>query len=134
MQGFEYTRSLNPNRLAFEALIASLELPETVSQPQTFSSEERTQTENLPSALAFASGSACTQAIVNSLVSSGGHIVSVSDVYGGTYRYLTKVAPNANVRTTFVDMSTSEDKSDATEDQHALEQRIEAAFDGNTRV
>lgn len=85
-QGFEYTRSLNPNRLAFETLMASLELPEAVSQTQSFSSEERARAEHLPSALAFASGSAVTQAIVSTLVKPGGHIISVGDVYGGERR------------------------------------------------
>lgn len=131
---------MNPNRLAFETVIASLELPEAVYQPQLFSSEERTAPANLPSALAFASGSAVTQAIVSSLVKSGGHIISVSDVYGGTYRYLTKVAPTAGgVRTSFVEMSIDErglraERKDLAAHQAALEERIEAAFEPETQV
>jgi cystathionine gamma-lyase len=53
--------------------------------------------------LAFASGSAATATIVNSLP-SGSHIVSVNDVYGGTYRYFTKVASTNGVEVTFVDL------------------------------
>ncbi|KAF5016109.1 hypothetical protein F66182_12315, partial [Fusarium sp. NRRL 66182] len=42
-------------------------------------------------ALAFSSGSATTATILQSLA-AGSHVVSVSDVYGGTHRYFTKVA------------------------------------------
>ncbi len=42
-------------------------------------------------ALAFSSGSATTATILQSLA-QGSHVVSVSDVYGGTHRYFTKVA------------------------------------------
>ena len=134
-QGYEYTRSLNPNRLAFETLIASLELPDHAAavKKQTFSSEERTQAENLPSALAFASGSACTQAIVSALVPAGGHIISVSDVYGGTYRYFTKVASTSDIRTTFLDMGATEDLNPR-EYLQVLEDRLEAAFERGTAV
>lgn len=134
VQGFEYTRSLNPNRLAFEALIASLELPEAVTQPQLHSTEERTRTENLPSALAFASGSAVTQAIVSSLVKSNGHIISVNDVYGGTYRYLTKVAVNSGISTTFLELTASEETADLDGYRKTVTQRLEAAFTPDTQV
>ena len=53
--------------------------------------------------LAFASGSVTT-ATVASLATAGSHIVSVNDVYGGTYRYFTKVASLHGVETTFVDL------------------------------
>ena len=77
---YEYTRSNNPNRDNFETAIASLE-------------EARY-------ALAFASGSAATATILQSLA-AGSHVISISDVYGGTYRYFTKVATAHGVRTTF---------------------------------
>lgn len=51
-------------------------------------------------ALAFASGSATTATILQSLA-SGSHVVSVSDVYGGTHRYFTKVAAAHGVEVTF---------------------------------
>ncbi|KAJ1989552.1 cystathionine gamma-lyase cys3 [Dimargaris cristalligena] len=82
-QGFEYSRSGNPNRADFETAIAALEKANY--------------------ALAFASGSATTATLVN-MLPGGSHIVSVNDVYGGTYRYFTKVAPNSNVKATFVDL------------------------------
>lgn len=51
-------------------------------------------------ALAFSSGSATTATILQSLA-SGSHVVSVSDVYGGTHRYFTKVASAHGVQVTF---------------------------------
>ena len=51
-------------------------------------------------ALAFSSGSATTATILQSLA-AGSHVVSVSDVYGGTHRYFTKVAAAHGVQVTF---------------------------------
>jgi cystathionine gamma-lyase len=51
-------------------------------------------------ALAFASGSATTATIFQSLA-LGSHVISVSDVYGGTHRYFTKVALAHGVDVTF---------------------------------
>ena len=51
-------------------------------------------------ALSFASGSATTATILQSLA-QGSHVVSVSDVYGGTHRYFTKVAAAHGVAVTF---------------------------------
>ncbi|MCJ1254462.1 cystathionine gamma-lyase cys3 [Lignoscripta atroalba] len=77
---YEYTRSSNPNRDNFERAIASLE--------------------HARFALAFSSGSATTATILQSLA-QGSHVVSVSDVYGGTHRYFTKVAAAHGVQVTF---------------------------------
>lgn len=77
---YEYTRSSNPNRDNFERSIASLEKAKY--------------------ALAFSSGSATTATILQSLA-AGSHVISVSDVYGGTHRYFTKVASAHGVRVTF---------------------------------
>ncbi|KAF2151321.1 hypothetical protein K461DRAFT_280108 [Myriangium duriaei CBS 260.36] len=77
---FEYTRSANPNRTNFEKAIAALE--------------------HAKHALAFSSGSATTAVILQSLA-AGSHVVSVSDVYGGTHRYFTKVASAHGVSVTF---------------------------------
>ena len=51
-------------------------------------------------ALAFSSGSATTATILQSLP-QGSHVVSVSDVYGGTHRYFTKVAKAHGIQVTF---------------------------------
>ncbi|KAI9846478.1 MAG: cystathionine gamma-lyase cys3 [Sclerophora amabilis] len=77
---YEYSRSANPNRDNFEQAIAALE--------------------HARFALAFSSGSATTATILQSLA-SGSHVVSVSDVYGGTHRYFTKVAAAHGVQVTF---------------------------------
>ncbi|KAE9991489.1 hypothetical protein Vi05172_g596 [Venturia inaequalis] len=77
---YEYTRSANPNRDNFEKAVAALE--------------------NAKYALAFSSGSATTAVILQSLA-AGSHVVSISDVYGGTHRYFTKVASAHNVHVTF---------------------------------
>lgn len=77
---YEYTRSSNPNRDNFEEAVAALEHGKY--------------------ALAFASGSATTATILQSLA-AGSHVISVSDVYGGTHRYFTKVASAHGVDVTF---------------------------------
>ncbi|KAI9756151.1 MAG: cystathionine gamma-lyase cys3 [Chaenotheca gracillima] len=77
---YEYSRSSNPNRDNFEQAVAALE--------------------HARYALAFSSGSATTATILQSLA-SGSHVVSVSDVYGGTHRYFTKVAAAHGVQVTF---------------------------------
>ncbi|KAL1919786.1 uncharacterized protein VTP21DRAFT_1717 [Calcarisporiella thermophila] len=82
-KGYDYSRSGNPTRNGFETAVAALEKGRY--------------------GLAFASGSATTATIVISL-GSGAHIISVNDVYGGTYRYFTKVAPTLGVETDFVDL------------------------------
>ncbi|KAL2137446.1 hypothetical protein VTI28DRAFT_9713 [Corynascus sepedonium] len=51
-------------------------------------------------ALAFSSGSAATTVILQSLA-AGSHVISVSDVYGGTHRYFTQVAKAHGVKVTF---------------------------------
>lgn len=77
---YEYSRSSNPNRDNFEEAIAALE--------------------HARFALAFSSGSATTANILQSLA-AGSHVISVSDVYGGTHRYFTKVALAHGVKVTF---------------------------------
>lgn len=51
-------------------------------------------------ALAFSSGSATTAIILQSLA-AGSHVISISDVYGGTHRYFTQVAIAHGVEVTF---------------------------------
>ncbi|KAH7326591.1 Cys/Met metabolism PLP-dependent enzyme [Stachybotrys elegans] len=77
---YEYSRSANPNRTNFETAVAALE--------------------HAKYALAFSSGSATTANILQSLA-AGSHVISVSDVYGGTHRYFTQVAKAHGVRVTF---------------------------------
>ncbi|KAI0430992.1 Cys/Met metabolism PLP-dependent enzyme-domain-containing protein [Xylaria sp. FL1042] len=77
---YEYSRSANPNRDNFETAVAALE--------------------HAKYAVAFGSGSAATATILQSLA-SGSHVISVSDVYGGTHRYFTRVAKAHGVTVTF---------------------------------
>jgi hypothetical protein len=71
MQGYVYGRSGNPSRHVLEACLASLD--------------------GAKYGLCFASGLGATTAVVH-LLNSGDHIVSVDDLYGGTYRYFNKVS------------------------------------------
>ncbi|KAI8579861.1 hypothetical protein K450DRAFT_271690 [Umbelopsis ramanniana AG] len=87
-KGFDYSRSGNPTRNNFEDAVALLE--------------------GGKHGLAFSSGSATTATIINSL-QAGSHVISVNDVYGGTYRYFTKVAVGNGVDTTFVDLANADD-------------------------
>lgn len=77
---YEYSRSQNPNRKNLEDAIATLE--------------------NGKYGLAFSSGSATTAVIMQSLP-QGSHVVSIGDVYGGTHRYISKVASTHGVESSF---------------------------------
>jgi cystathionine gamma-lyase len=79
---FDYTRSGNPTRKALETTLASLE--------------------GGCGSLAFASGMAATHCVIASL-KSGDHVVAGSDIYGGTYRLLHKVANRAGIGVTLAD-------------------------------
>lgn len=87
-KGYDYSRSGNPTREAFETCVASIE--------------------NAKYGLAFSSGSAATATIIN-MLKSGDHVVTVDDVYGGTQRFFRRVAtPSMNMNFTFVDASKTE--------------------------
>ncbi len=79
---FDYSRSGNPTRKAFETTLASLE--------------------GGCGALAFASGMAATHC-VTAMLRAGDHIVAGSDIYGGTYRLFHKVANRAGITVSLVD-------------------------------
>jgi len=87
-KGFEYSRSHNPTRQAYEACVASLE-----SGTHGF---------------AFASGCSATM-IVLQLLASGEHVIAGDDMYGGTFRLFDKVLrPNSNLDFTYVDLTRPE--------------------------
>ena len=71
-EGYEYSRSANPTRTALEECLAALE--------------------GGVRGFAFASGLAGQDCIMRSVLTPGDHIVVPSDAYGGTYRYVNKVA------------------------------------------
>lgn len=84
-KGFEYSRTRNPTRDAFEACVADLE-----SGSRGF---------------AFASGMAAIATILE-LLKPGDHVIATDDLYGGTYRLLEKVRKNsAGIHVSFVDFS-----------------------------
>lgn len=81
---YEYSRTGNPTREALETLIADLEKGKR--------------------GFAFASGMAAIAAVMD-LFQAGDHILVTDDVYGGTYRYMTKILNNRNIDVTFADTS-----------------------------
>lgn len=83
-KGFDYSRTVNPTRLALERQLASLEGARYGS--------------------AFASGMAATAAVLG-LLSSGDHVVVGDDLYGGTYRLFARVLERYGLQFTYVDMT-----------------------------
>jgi cystathionine gamma-synthase/cystathionine gamma-lyase len=83
-KGFDYSRTVNPTRVALEAQLAALEGAEYGS--------------------AFASGMAATSAVLN-LLSAGDHVVVTDDLYGGTYRLFSRVLTRYGLEFTYVDMA-----------------------------
>ena len=84
-KGYDYARSINPTRLAYEKCIADLE-----SGTRGF---------------AFASGLAAMSTVLE-LLESGSHIVVSDDLYGGTFRLFDKVRrQSANLEFTYVDLT-----------------------------
>jgi cystathionine gamma-lyase len=83
-QGFEYSRSHNPTRFAYERCVAAL--------------EGGTQ------GYAFASGLAATSTVLD-VLDSGSHVICMDDVYGGTYRLFERVRRrSAGLDFSFVDL------------------------------
>ena len=70
-QGFDYSRTNNPTRARLEAVLADLE--------------------GVDHAAVFASGLAAENAILQAWLKPGDEIVIPLDVYGGTYRLLTRI-------------------------------------------
>jgi cystathionine gamma-lyase len=84
-KGFDYARSVNPTRLAYEKCTADLE-----SGTRGF---------------AFASGLAAMSTVLE-LLDSGSHVVVSDDLYGGTFRLFDKVRrQSANLEFTYVDLT-----------------------------
>ncbi|WP_397608352.1 cystathionine gamma-synthase [Silanimonas sp.] len=84
-QGYEYSRSHNPTRFAYERCVAALE--------------------GGRNGYAFASGLAATSTILE-LLDSGSHVVAMDDVYGGTYRLFERVRRrSAGLDFSWVDLS-----------------------------
>jgi cystathionine gamma-lyase len=84
-KGYEYSRTQNPTRMAFERCIADLE--------------------GGTRGFAFASGMAATATLLE-LVDSGSHVVAMDDLYGGSFRLFERVRRrSAGLDFTFADLS-----------------------------
>ncbi len=93
-KGFEYSRSHNVTRFAFERCIANLESSGLTE------SDDRTQ-----GGFAFASGLAATATCLE-LLDAGSTILAMDDLYGGTNRLLQRVRSRTQaLKVVFVDMS-----------------------------
>ena len=83
-QGFEYSRTHNPTRFAWERCVAALE--------------------GGSRGFAFASGLAATSTVLE-LLDSGDHVVAMDDLYGGSYRLFERVRRrSAGLDFSFVDL------------------------------
>lgn len=84
-KGYEYSRTQNPTRMAYERCIADLE--------------------SGTCGFAFASGMAATATLLE-VLDQGAHIVASDDLYGGTYRLFARVrARSAGLSVSYVDMT-----------------------------
>ncbi len=84
-QGYEYSRTQNPTRNAYERCVAALE-----SGTDGF---------------AFASGLAAAATVLE-MLDSGAHIIAMDDLYGGTFRLFDKVRKrSAGLQFSFIDMT-----------------------------
>jgi cystathionine gamma-lyase len=84
-KGYEYARSQNPTRFAFERCIADLE--------------------SGTAAFAFASGLACG-ATVMELLDTGAHVIATDDIYGGSYRLFERVKKRSSgLDYSFIDLT-----------------------------
>jgi len=83
-QGYDYSRSGNPTRSAYEQCVANLE--------------------SARFGFAMASGCVGTATIVH-LLSAGDHVVACDDMYGGSYRLFERVFAKQGIRFSYVDLS-----------------------------
>ena len=83
--GFDYGRSHNPTRFAYERAVANLE--------------------GGTAGFAFASGLAAAAAVLE-LLESGAHVIATDDLYGGTYRLFERVRKrSAGLEFSYVDFT-----------------------------
>ena len=84
-KGFEYSRTQNPTRMAYERCVASLE--------------------GGVAGFAFASGMASSSTTLE-LLDSGSHVIAMNDLYGGSYRLFERVRRrSAGLDFSFVDLN-----------------------------
>ncbi len=84
-QGYEYLRTQNPTRMAWERCVADLE--------------------GGVAGYAFASGMAATATVLD-LLDSGSHVIAMDDLYGGSYRLFERVRRrSAGLDFSFIDLN-----------------------------
>jgi cystathionine gamma-lyase len=84
-QGYEYSRTQNPTRIAYERCVADLE--------------------GGKAGFAFASGLAAAATVLD-LLDTGSHVIAMDDLYGGTYRLFERVRKrSAGLDFTFLDLN-----------------------------
>jgi len=99
-KGYEYSRTQNPTRMAYERCVADLESGEH--------------------GFAFASGMAATGTILE-LVDTGSHIIAMDDLYGGTRRLFSGVRErSAGLDFSYVDLSDPDAAAAALRDDTAM--------------
>ncbi len=86
-RGYEYSRTHNPTRKAYEACLASLE--------------------GGVAGFAFASGLAATTTVMH-LLTAGEHVVAMDDMYGGSFRLFDKVLRHHGLEFSYADMTKPE--------------------------
>ena len=91
-KGWEYSRTHNPTRKAFENCIASLEEGQF--------------------GFAFASGCAATTTILH-ILKQGDHVIANDDMYGGTFRLFERVLKNDGFEFTYTNLTDPENFSRA---------------------
>jgi cystathionine gamma-synthase len=98
-EGYEYSRTKNPTRLALENCLAALE--------------------GGGYGLAFSSGMAATDTVLR-LIDGGDHVIAGDDVYGGTYRLFDKVLRRYGLSFNFINTTDPENIAEALTDQTKL--------------
>lgn len=99
-KGFEYSRTQNPTRQAYERAVADME--------------------NGHRGFAFSSGMAATSTILE-LLDSGAHIIAMDDIYGGSYRLFNQVRKRSSgLQFSFTDLSDDEKLLDAMRDNTGM--------------
>ncbi|GGA73111.1 bifunctional cystathionine gamma-lyase/homocysteine desulfhydrase [Ornithinibacillus halotolerans] len=101
LRGYEYARTGNPTRHALETVIANLE--------------------NGSHGFAFGSGMAAISTIML-LLKAGDHVIITDDVYGGSFRLMTKVLKKFKLDHTFIDTTKPETV------QNAIQKNTKAIF------
>ena len=95
-RGYAYARSSNPTRTVLEANLAALE--------------------GGAKAICFASGLAATGSLLKTL-SPGDEVIVTNDLYGGTYRIMTRIYGQYGIVFKFVDLRNVEQLSDSITDR-----------------